>query len=133
MEISELRIGNWVQEHDLFDNKVAIQVKSSADLCNIENIPKEFEPILLDELWLTRFGFSDLEYEDGYIGIDVNNSNFVLSKPGKYPFTKNFLREYKCGTLPRFVELEHVHQLQNLFFALTGQELALEEKIKENG
>ncbi|MGI6337857.1 MAG: hypothetical protein ACOXZV_00575 [Bacteroidales bacterium] len=126
MNASELRIGNWIYERDLlFGNKVAIQVKSSADLCNIENLPNEFEPIQLDEEWLQKFGFDVSVQTNDYIWIDVNDSIFVLSKPEKYLFTKNFLWEYRCGTLPRFVELEYVHQLQNLFFVLTGKELTI--------
>ena len=133
MKTTELRIGNWVFGNKLrignwvFGNKVAIQVKSSIDLCNIENLPDEFEPIPLNYKWLRKFGFDDSEYKDGYIGVDVNNSNFVLSKPEKYEFTKNYIWEYKAGVWQKFVELKYVHQLQNLFFAITGKELTIKD------
>lgn len=128
MKTTELRIGSWIYGRDLlFGDKVAIQVKSSADLCNIENLPDEFEPIPLDKKWLRKFGFDDWDYEDIYIGIDVNNSNFVLSKPKKYEFMKNYLWEYKADMWQKYVELQYVHQLQNLFFVLTGKELTIKD------
>jgi hypothetical protein len=52
--------------------------------------------------------FDDWDYEDIYIGIDVNNSNFVLSKPKKYEFMKNYLWGYKAEMAVGFEEARNL-------------------------
>jgi len=127
MKTTELRIGNWIYKRSSTGVKNAIQMNSFYGLCNVRTNSEKFEPIQLDEEWLRKFGFDDSEYKDGYIGIDVNNSNFVLSKPKKYEFMKNYLWEYKADMWQKYVELQYVHQLQNLFFVLTGKELTIKD------
>jgi hypothetical protein len=92
----ELRVGNWV-----FDNGREYQF-SIYDFTQI--LP---EPIPITSEWLERLGF-------------VNHRKNIYSKEGI-----NFIH-YKEGVIylagPRHINLFYVHQLQNLFFALTGHE-----------
>lgn len=90
-------------------------------------ISNNLEPIPLTEEWLLRFGFSDTDYKSGLIGKDFQSGDFtldfVLTKPlvkGKWNTTYTFqLEDY------RFCKLEFVHQLQNLYWCLCGEELEI--------
>lgn len=82
------------------------------------------KPIPLTEEWLTRFGF---EYRK--CGMDVNHGPFCHYD--YWVLGKFFIR----GNGTRFgyesdiaVKLEYVHQLQNLYHALTGEELTISEE-----
>ena len=103
MKASELRLGNLCQNKQ--GNVIHINVNHLIILSyGIEN---EFKPIPLTEEWLLRFGFEITR-------------NFQ---------TKDRFQTHKQDGIIWFeygyivVELKHVHQLQNLYFALTGQEL----------
>jgi hypothetical protein len=102
INFKELRIGNWVFSKT---DKTKIQMKSFFGLCNIESNPDLFEPIPLTEEWLMKFGFDEKE--------PVLISSWKFS-----PFCETIIT--KC---------EHVHQLQNLYFALTGEELVVSDAV----
>jgi hypothetical protein len=105
MEIKELRIGNYV-----IDNLGGILkingIRTESDLSHIRPIP-------LTEEWLLKFGFS---HEDDYMELEVNDSLSIIwvgylaiNMQGGI----NFLNSNQ----------KSIHQLQNLYFALTNQEL----------
>lgn len=87
------------------------------------------EPIPLTKEWLLKFGFGKKEYPSGVVWhIGFNNlthgylfdlvwleSPELINAPN-LPFYKN----------GRYT-IYYVHQLQNLYFALTGEELTLSE------
>ena len=121
MKGKELRIGNWVILHE---NK--FQVNTSAI-----NSAHRLEPIPITEEWLDRFGFEKLNhqsktwyqtktYKGDYnfdIAIRLGSGSYVC---GEYVSLNHGLRTIKLGKMK-------VHQLQNLYFALTGQELTFKE------
>lgn len=127
----ELRLGSvlnyWIEEEKTF---VPTRVDWQ-DLRYISEDPKGFndshKPIPLTEEILLKCGFCSNEYKNGYIGIDVKRNvttDFVLTKPFLMgEFQKLYTWEYRAGGVPFFNQIEHLHQLQNLFFALIGQEL----------
>lgn len=65
-------------------------------------------PIILDEKWLSDFGFNKKEDSEGW-----HKENVV--------FYKGFITDMQRH------KLKYVHELQNLFFALTGNELELKQ------
>lgn len=113
MKSNELRIGNWVYDKKFKGN---IEFKSFFGLCNIENNPDAFEPIPLTEEWLLRFGF----YKPAYSWI---GDKFHLSEWDDYPL--NWCVAFNKNNAILVDKLKYVHQLQNLYFALTGQELEI--------
>lgn len=125
MEAKELRIGNWINV--TFSSIVKQQVVDCmCDSVNTkchESLPFDFiEPIPLTEEWLLKFGFEKLElsiseYVLSYIFNDFEIG--YLKKRNVY-----MLRWYQGHNLK---EIEYVHQLQNLYFALTGEELQIKE------
>lgn len=77
------------------------------------------KPIPLTEEWLVKFGFEKLED----VGFKHDNVDFVLyGSEGEYSFCTNEGWDIND-------RIKYVHQLQNLFFALTGEELILEGKL----
>lgn len=113
MESSELRIGNYTLDHG---HPEQIPYGSDIDSAGL------MEPIKLTADWLTKFGFEkfDFEYEEGieitYVLEKKNGHQFVLSDDFQPMDGEIAMLDYK---------LLYVHQLQNLFFCLTGEELVL--------
>lgn len=122
MKAKELRIGNLVN-YDAVDIGKVVGIISD-EVIHIEEDRKRFigncKPIALTEYWLLKFGFKYNEptYEwydkSGVIFIQVNFSGFdLIAKFHNEPIK----------------EIKYVHQLQNLYFVLTGQELTLNEEL----
>ena len=129
MKSTELRLGNLIEykiEDELDERKEWWEVSKVdfQDLTWLDSNPEDadFRPIKLTEEWLLKFGFykSDLspynrwvhEYNDFEIEIQGDKYAYVLWGGESAPFLTQFLGHSK-----------HVHQLQNLYFALTGEEL----------
>ena len=121
MESSELRIGNLVYEKypSYLDYEVVDIWYIGRDL-SLDYI----NPIPLTEEWLLKFGFN--RHHDDY-------SNDVI-------FIKNVHNntEFEWGVYPNELGsgiqiqnrklLKYVHQLQNLYHALTGEELIIKDE-----
>ena len=87
----------------------------------------KLKPILLTEEWLIKFGFEN----------DINSSMVQFWTLGKfilyhenYIHTETTNREYfelsnYYDVVGSSQEIIYVHQLQNLYFALTGEELEI--------
>ncbi len=119
LRAKDLRIGNLVdmkyknfiaEGHHWTTNYIKM-----ADLMEMEAYPECYKPIPLSEQWLIDFGFK-LYQNTRYL--KHNNFDLSCSKDGQ---KWGLNRKYE--TIPIFIK--YVHQLQNLFFALTGEELTL--------
>ena len=106
MKANELRIGNWVS-----NGEIEFQI-TSKDIYHLDVYVGRViaNPIPITPEWLKRFGFE-------------NRGNNLFVK-GKIE-----LRYYanRCEVVVRGINItyQYVHQLQNLYFALTGEELEL--------
>tara|TARA_R110000822_G_scaffold233483_2_gene364915 strand:+ start:131 stop:478 length:348 start_codon:yes stop_codon:yes gene_type:complete len=107
MEARELRIGNLVAFYYGDEGLLAEKVNYN-DLEFIHQNPQLYKPIPLTEEWLLKFGF-DIQLVEIVLG------EFYLKK------TENHF-EYYCNNR---VQIKYVHQLQNLYFALTSKELEI--------
>lgn len=121
MKSNELRIGNYFLENG---NIKKVNPNIIEQLFESES-RKWAEPIPLTEENLLKLGFNT-QYKKGWIGIDVKHGNgtttdFVLSYPQRMGMWQTFFAFEYDGF--RFVELQYIHQLQNLYFALTGSDL----------
>ena len=123
MEARELRIGNIlmvagldriVYVNAIFNSHFRCVDKDG--VCFSESIRINYQPIPITEEWLERFGFNGLSKEDsnGFELIYNNVIGYRLSIQGQY--------QYK--------EIKYIHELQNLYFALTGKELELKQTDK---
>lgn len=109
----ELRIGNLV--NDYFNEVIKV------DLVIISNVKKmKIKPIRVTKDWLHKFGFvPDKTFKNYYRLCDESdNPCFVVNYHGDFS---------ECNLDGFNVKLRHIHKLQNLYFALTGQELTINE------
>jgi hypothetical protein len=111
---SELRIGNLVKA----PSGINVIIKEGLDL----DFLKGYKLIKLTEEWVCEFGFSTTNDSSAgkrysYVINGVFNSDLSFTF---WKTTKEKGRFFR-GDL----ELKSVHQLQNLYFALTGSELQI--------
>ena len=122
MKANELRIGNLLNWNGSESPIQAggIYLYESGQL-NI--IP---EPIPLTEEWLVRFGFVKKKRGGWYVlkrGSSKTN-NLKMFHLGEFNDEGQY--NTKGGCMSGYIPIIHVHQLQNLYFALTGEELSYE-------
>jgi hypothetical protein len=127
MKAEELRIGNWIR---YAGNEIEL-TRQKFKLCVFTlGLDELHEPIPLTEEWLVKFGFN---YEDPLI---YGKSGWYLKlKNQDLPSFIFFNNHLQCSLFISssfnmcFIDTnghcEHVHQLQNLYFALTGTELTI--------
>ena len=129
MKANELRIGNWVYQDYVKENVTVSGLYESSDECwyNIHNGEsrgpiQSFKPIPLTEEWLIKFGFED---DNGEIELQLGNYT------GAYLWFNNVSKQLRLvsgdGKFLSHDKLKYVHQLQNLYFALTGEELTIKQ------
>lgn len=140
MKANELRIGNWVSRRG--DLKQVQGVLPDAVLLYVSPrvyggvnkasrvVLKSINPIPLTEEWLVKFGFeqdSSGSCKEGWwrsFDIEKTRDKFgvtLIEETGVMEF------HYDAGTFEQTITVKHVHQLQNLYFALTGEELTIKE------
>jgi hypothetical protein len=106
MKATELRVGNYFQWIKIASMGIGVDVITKDNHYTYEDFK---EPIPLTEEWLLKFGF---EYSD------LNGDSGLWKIPpfqiyGKY---NQFIYDYR-------LDVNYVHSLQNLYYALTGEEL----------
>lgn len=130
IEAKELRIGNWVllkcvaPELNVLDELEPTQINIHNLATILEgNTDWIFEPIPITEERLEEFGFRKTQYQYQLdrkslpIPLIWHNCTLMLKSPA-------------YGAAPLHGVIKHIHQLQNLFFALTGEELGIKEVEK---
>jgi hypothetical protein len=128
MEARELRIGNLVEYYieDKIDERKAWWEQSVIDVIDLGIIEKEpqthnFRAIPITQKWLNKFGFRKYQ--------NPNNSPSWCFAKGGFKLIKNF-HSGKIYFTSYFIEIKSVHQLQNLYFDLTGKELELRKDLE---
>ena len=119
MDARELRIGNYYYEASVKNKLVELRLDSHyliEALINEINL----EPIPITKEWLVKFGFiynvkytQELVYEFGNMQLAYNKTD------GWY-----------LGNEETELEIKSIHQLQNIYFFLYGNELKLKTKNK---
>jgi len=134
MEARELRIGNYIQSG--IDGIYNPELGLIGKVLEIGNEERDFEQvyceceesfewffrdnyfgILLTEEWLLKFGFNNTmagipSFHNGMFGLFWENGSLFLLTQGV------------CLEIPY---IKSVHHLQNLIFALTGEELTIKQ------
>ena len=118
MKASEFRYGQYYQYegfvfcHRNMDSDVVIFHKDEElEAVSLDDI----NPIPLTEEWLglDKFGLSNKYYFAGDLILSQDEEGFYLSKEEELGFCLPYIK--------------YVHQLQNLYHALTGEELTIKE------
>jgi hypothetical protein len=117
MKASELRIGNLVIKS--LKSGIGRKIEAKIGHADISRIFEEtgsfnYEPIPLTDEWMVRFGFKKDEH-CYYLGLD---NVLVIEFIEDYAQLATINDGFSTG-----IDIYHVHQLQNLYFALTGEEL----------
>lgn len=126
MDAKELRIGNWVKcvMDDGYTTQTTVthlpnnhwaDYDIGTHITDGHFIDESFdvEPIPLTEEWLERFGFENRNR-------DYFKGSFCVQYADRI-FDHNNI--FFFGYNGNSIEIKYVHQLQNLYFALTGEEL----------
>lgn len=102
IQANELRIGNWI----LLNNEPIEVYGTLLDYCSKQTDIRELYPIPLTPEILEKCDFSDTNFffsiHDGGVSVE--------DKPGDNAF---------------FLPVKYLHQLQNLYYALTFKELEI--------
>jgi hypothetical protein len=120
IKANDLRIGNLVR------NNLSGEILKACDvLCDgintdkIEGLNYGFiEPIPLTEEWLLKFGFKEIIVDSWYSKLAENKNTINISKSGLVAINDD----------KPIRAIEYVNQLQNIYFALTGEELTIKEQ-----
>lgn len=120
MKAEDLRIGNYVYRLDIGNVLCVDEISSSGDVRfkDIEDSIFQIEdikPIPLNEEWLLKFGF----VKDKLTNFDWYKDDFEIHLPNYFKWKDSNLNKIK-----------HVHQIQNLYYALTNKELTIKELVK---
>lgn len=115
MESKELRIGNWFQEDMTCGSYAQITAEQILDLDN-DPLDDFYQPIPLTEEWLLKFGFKKDLGNDLYL--ESTSTSFFVWQNNRVELLDDENNICIC-------HCQYVHQLQNLYFALTGEELTI--------
>ena len=125
MELKELRLKNIIKYKkghivtvESIDKCVGVKgiggnyIDGFYDLCH-------FDPIKLDEEWLSKFGFAESKVKNAFElqVLDDLAKMFFNNDNGYFELIVG-----KCICVCP-AKIKYVHQLQNLYFALTGEDL----------
>lgn len=139
----ELRIGNYIYMPFIDENlKVSGIALGSNGMTFIQStisgshnfyeLPEKYNPIELTEEWLFKLGFEKSRiYLGSYIKTPLGcKRGYGFRFHTQYPFSKDKFHLFtECSYLEHQIHvsngMKYVHQLQNLYFALTGEELKL--------
>ena len=138
---NELRIGNFVSVNKGFEMLVHSIYKD--DTLYLDFIPplvnegdiweedvSDVSPIKLTEEWLEKFGFLKLKgvKRKFYSQMTHIKDDFFVGTRDKRAcdYKKGKSLVYVCHG-DNIIDLYYVHQLQNLFFSLTGKELTFKK------
>ena len=126
MKATELRIGNLVERNGEIHEVSSIHSDNTIRLFNKDKIAsfgcfslKEINPITITEEWLLKLGLDYTSEKDYYY--------ITFTIKGLFFSTSN-LEGFHLVNFDDMINIRYVHQLQNLYFALTGEELTIKNK-----
>ena len=141
MNPTELRIGNLLLRDGNLDEVTGIFHQFDTETKNLYFIQgknnldyqiEDFKPIPITEEWLIKLGFT--KRNDNWFGIDFYtellefSEEFCLSynlSSKRCGFYETSEKEYEQYPIFTAKLINHIHQLQNLYFELTGKELTI--------
>ena len=128
MKANELRIGNWVMGDS--ERPYQIELSDFSDWYNDHNshtYGDHVHPIPITEEWLEKLRFEKDDIREAFyvacgeyrIRVSVNVFSGTLEKDSSW--FVSVLTGY--ANQPMTIVQQYIHQLQNLYYALTGEEL----------
>lgn len=129
MKANELRLGNWIyftEDNDVFVMEIGRTEVTCGYFKDSVGFSRPYDhksilPIPITEEWLERFGLEKVD-EDYEIAI---NDGVIMSVGNNFTNNSFHVQLGMGSDWTNFIFIEYVHELQNLYFALTGEELEL--------
>ena len=122
MKASELRIGNLVNTEDgnfsvfeILENDIVMEN-------NISFAKYYVKPIPLTEEWLLKFGFKRDYYTMELNDFKLEAGSRIIDTDTLSGFGWEQIKDEK------YLSISYLHQLQNLYFAICGIELKINDK-----
>lgn len=128
IKINELRIGNYVAHRMKVTEVSAMNLNNvwvMGDRDYVALTSRSISAIPISEEWLTMFGFVD----DGVVW-EKDELIIGLYKTGYFHIPSKLILYQSLLSSKTGVAIKSVHQLQNLYFAITGKELTKSEESK---
>lgn len=135
MEAEDLRRGNLIltakdKGGKKFLRSIVQEIKKDSVVVDGDRVVliTDCEGISITEEWLKQFGFQwETDKRKSHLGIRIIDEDswlhFYFNESGSMELTQlsnhSFLSQFD------FPALKHIHQLQNLYYALTGEELKI--------
>jgi len=120
MNAKNLRIGNYInvtRSHGRGEKQTSVKKVNLHYLSQLENKSKNITPIPITEKWLIDFGF-----------VNVTDNEYPNYNLGHYTCMWRNGKTNICNNHGFINDLKYVHELQNLYFAVSGRELSLKTK-----
>jgi hypothetical protein len=115
MKANELRIGNIVQ--NIYKDTFGI---SQETLCDFANEYVNLQPIQLNEEWLISFGLNPPT---------ISNPYHFKKSMVEFLYNGDELKCFYNDIIIFSFNCKYVHQLQNIYFDITGVELQLSSNV----
>jgi len=116
MKANKLRIGNWLNGPEGNAQVTGIQNREVVEIGEMGHVMEDVSPIPLTEDWLIKFGF----VREGMLTMRLGEFTCYCEE--------DYIDNFCLGDIELFdVIPKYVHQLQNLYFALTGEELTIKQ------
>lgn len=130
MRVEELRIGNLVEAYIEPQVSEWVEMEVHVEMLGLMQSKPDahgYKPIPLNEEWLVRFGFEEIEsfYTNADGGYHEDRWRHKKTKLTLWFYLGNF-NACSIEGENEWIDVSHVHQLQNLYFALTSEELKIE-------
>lgn len=121
MKANELRIGNYFIDEVQNENTISAYYIHELEMFNnspkYRTVSKYFKAIDLSEEWLIKLGFEQHTSNPFWF----RKKQLCISVIGKVELISWDMHIFKIDT-----EIKYIHQLQNLYFSLTQEELIIE-------
>ena len=137
MKATELRVNNWYNSTKFqipiiceFADFAELDARADGAKVDEDLVDEMFQPILLTEEWLLKFGFETRLINNCFLEYYLSctppkyKKDYVLRWWDANNERRIFWSPVLSGTIHHF-PCKYVHQLQNLYFALTGNELEI--------
>ena len=119
MDAKELRVGNLIyNEYTKQVQEVYPEMITQLSRLGIEN---NMKPIPLTEDWLLNFGFNYNDDDCVYLALKYRGFCIYSDDYDEFSIATIKVQNFR-------IVIKHVHQLQNLYFFLTTEELTIKEK-----
>lgn len=127
MRATDLRIGNYFKaEHYSFDFFKVQEIRSNFVIFNSGSLFYEnIQPIELTEEILLKCGFEKFNDNCFMINYNMQGQLFIFSNKTQVGVVNNINVPFYYMFNGLIHTLQYLHQLQNLYFALTNQELTI--------